>query len=79
MRRVDSRFTSYTLPILEQYKNMLTSIPSGSFSNLRSLQTLYLVRDAPRPALAPIHRLVRRVPTRHVPCRLPLKSHPPHL
>ena len=69
MRRVDGRFTPYTLPILEQHCNQLTSIPSGSFSDLTSLRELYLVRDAPRPALAPIHRSARRVPPRHAPCR----------
>jgi hypothetical protein len=54
MRRVDGRFTIYTLPIPEQSFNQLTSIPAGSFSNLTSLSILYLVRDAPRFALAPI-------------------------
>ena len=79
MRRVDDCFTPYTLPIPEQNNNMLTSIPSGSFSTLTSLQTLYLVRDEPRPALAPIHRSAKRVPPRHAPCRRPLHSlHPPH-
>ena len=77
IRHVDGRFTPYTLPIPEQSYNQLTSIPAGTFSNLSSLQTLYLVRDAPRPALAPINRSARRVPPRHAPCRRPLLSlHP---
>ena len=79
MRRVDGRFTLYTLPIREQHNNQLTSISAGSFSNLTSLQTLELVRDALRPSLAPIHRSARRFPPRHAPCRRPLYFlHPPH-
>ena len=79
MRRVNGRFTFYTRPIPEQNNNQLTSIPAGSFSSLTSLQILQLVRDAPRPALAPINRSARRVPPRHAPCRRSLHSlHPPY-
>ena len=60
--------------------NALASIDAGAFSTLTSLQGLYLVRDAPRPALAPIYRLPRRVllPTmRDInDCFIP--PHPPH-
>ena len=55
--RGSRHLTPLTLPIPEQGVNQLTSIPPGSFSNLTSLQTLDLVRDAPRPALAPIAHL----------------------
>ena len=77
IRHVDGRFTPHTLPIPEQDNNQLTSIPLGPISTLTSLGLLYLVRDVPRPAFAPIFRSHRRVPTRHAPCQRPLYSPPP--
>ena len=79
MRDVNDCFIPPHLPIPEQDSNRLTSIPVGSFSGLTSLKQLFLVRDAPRPALASIYLSPRRVPLHHAPCQQQLHStHPPH-
>ena len=71
--------TPHALHIPEQINHKLTSIESGSVSGLTSLRDLYLVRGAPRAALASIYRSPRRVPPHHAPCQRPLHSpHPPH-